>query len=238
MNNEPTPTPRTDAEVNSTKGQCDTSAFISLREFANTIEQENKVLRQALTDGNKLIESACNEASGFASEISKLKSEVEQFRQAREVLHKKFGFVPHPDDPKKCHCAYCARDFEAVADHAAEMEMICHSKDNERDELSQKLAEVERDNALIRQANSDANKLIESAANEAAGFAKQLSTAEQIICEMREALSGLLDPEYLHALGSSEDSEQSVVHGFQTAANKAIALSAPIAGKWVRKGEE
>lgn len=43
-------------------------------------------------------------------------------QERQERLHAKFGFVPHPDDATKCNCAYCARDFEAVADRLADAE--------------------------------------------------------------------------------------------------------------------
>ena len=43
-------------------------------------------------------------------------------QERRERLHAKFGFVPHPDNPKKCACAYCARDFEAVSAMLMELE--------------------------------------------------------------------------------------------------------------------
>lgn len=60
-----------------------------------------------------------------------------------ELMHKKFFFQPHPDDPKKCNCAYCARDFEAVAEHAAYLEMDVHSLEQQRDQLSARVMELE-----------------------------------------------------------------------------------------------
>lgn len=38
-------------------------------------------------------------------------------------MHSRFGFVPKEGEPTKCACAYCTGDVEALADHAADMEM-------------------------------------------------------------------------------------------------------------------
>lgn len=69
---------------------------------------------------------------GWKDRAESAEARVGQLEEAEEnrivTLHKKFGFVPSKDGSKKCACAYCVRDFEAVADHAADLEMSDFSK--------------------------------------------------------------------------------------------------------------
>jgi predicted nucleic acid-binding Zn-ribbon protein len=112
-----------------------------LRDVLHRKEQELQQAMGELAEYDSTYEAECAAYNGLLkdktnlqSQLSKAKEELAKFHQAREVLHKKFGYVPHPDGTNKCHCAYCARDFEAVADHAAELEMSEHSL---REQLSQ-----------------------------------------------------------------------------------------------------
>lgn len=63
-----------------------------------------------------------------------LERENAAYQHAKELVHKRFGFKPHPDDPKKCNCAYCAREFEPMAEHAAlmEIELLALEQDKKR----------------------------------------------------------------------------------------------------------
>jgi hypothetical protein len=82
----------------------------------------------------------------YATDVIKFREtslEIAMLKQGRELLHRKFGFVPHPDDPKRCACAYCSRDVEAIADHAAELEMSEHSLRQENDKLKASLSALQ-----------------------------------------------------------------------------------------------
>lgn len=83
-------------------------------------------------------------------ELAVCQKKFSEIKRGRELMHKKFGFVPHPDDPKKCNCAYCARDFEAVAEHAAEMEMELFSTTNQLKESEQLRLQLEAQNGELR----------------------------------------------------------------------------------------
>jgi len=75
------------------------------------------------------IQRAINDATArLEQENRDLKAVVD--KRYEELLHNKFFFQPHPDDAKKCNCAYCARYFEAIAEHAANLEMNEHSLEN------------------------------------------------------------------------------------------------------------
>jgi len=68
-----------------------------------------------------------------------------------ELIHKRFFFQPHPDDKDKCNCAYCARDFEAVAEHCAYMEMDLHSIKGQLDEALAKVEELAKRIEMLTQ---------------------------------------------------------------------------------------
>jgi len=114
------------------------------------------------------IQRAINEATAkLEQENKELKAVVD--KRYEELLHKRFFFQPHPDDAKKCNCAYCARDFEAIAEHAANLEMNEHSLeqrvkqlesgcDNEQCGVCVKCAESERDALKKRLAEVEADK--------------------------------------------------------------------------------
>lgn len=85
-------------------------------------------------------------ARQLEQELNEAKADWKIKRDA--LIHKKFYFQPHPDDATKCNCAYCARDFEAIADHAAFMEMelfSLHEAKSERDTLKRERDEARRE---------------------------------------------------------------------------------------------
>ena len=54
--------------------------------------------------------------------------------QRDKFLHGKFGFVQDPNtEERKCACAYCTGDVEALADHSAEMECQLYLPDGWKD---------------------------------------------------------------------------------------------------------
>lgn len=73
------------------------------------------------------------------AEVERLK---ERLNSRDRLMHGKFGFVPSPDNPKKCGCAYCTQDYEALADHAAEMEMLLYLPRGWKDRAEKAEAEL------------------------------------------------------------------------------------------------
>ena len=71
-------------------------------------------------DGGKYIYCYVCDLSTRNSQLEQLQAEI---AERNKLLHGKFGFVPSKENPGKCGCAYCTRDVDALADHAAEMEM-------------------------------------------------------------------------------------------------------------------
>jgi hypothetical protein len=59
------------------------------------------------------------------SESGALVPAVQTVEEYRTAMHAKFGFVKGPDG--KCVCAYCVKDFDALMEHSAELEMENYS---------------------------------------------------------------------------------------------------------------
>jgi chromosome segregation ATPase len=70
-------------------------------------------------------------------ELNEAKSELQK---RHDLLSKAFG-QPRGEDGE-CKCAYCRRDFEAIAEHAAILEMDCAGHETTVNQLCSELSEA------------------------------------------------------------------------------------------------
>lgn len=110
---------------------------------------------------------------GVKAELLSAKSRIRELEHERDqrnrLMHGKVRFVPSAEDPKKCVCLYCVQNFEALADHAAEMEMELYlpggwidraeKAEAERDALQELLGMDERGIAAIKNILAERDRL-------------------------------------------------------------------------------
>lgn len=97
-----------------------------------------------MTRGDIQLTKLCNRISELERELNEAKAELEKRHNAFK------NFSRERDVGGKCQCAYCRRDFEAIAEHAAIMEMDCFLPGGWKDRAEKSEAQL---NEAIRQRN-------------------------------------------------------------------------------------